>query len=385
MYEFKGQTQALVELVHKIVKDHQEPLEQRKLRGEDLFLTDYEPGRDAARRAGLWGLSLPAEFGGANLSLVDRLAVMEENRKCLTPILFGGEVPRDLLHLRDEQRARYLDPILSDAKRCTFAFVEPEGGSDPSRKTATYAKRKDNGWVIDGSKSFVSGWEDADLVFVLAKTSVEESSGNLSMFAVEKGNPGLIADGPVRMLGGLNSIDRGTYTTTYRLIFRNCRVDDLARIGAEGAGFKGAQDALSWTRFGNAAAATGIALRCFDMMVKQAKQRMLFGGPLGEKQAIQSIILDSWIEIQQHRLMMYKYAEKVDRGDDTRVEAAVTKLTCTEMVGRIIDRAIQIHGGAGCSYESPLAHWYDKQRMARVYEGATEVLKYRALARRLLA
>lgn len=102
-------------------------------------------------------------------------------------------------------------------------------------------------------------------------------------------------------------------------------------------------------------------------------------------QAIQSAIVDSWIEIQQHRLMMYKYAEKGDRGDDTRVEAAVTKFTCTEMVWRIIDRAIQIHGGAGCTYESPLAHWYDKQRMARIYEGATEVLKYRALARRLLA
>ncbi|WP_442547729.1 acyl-CoA dehydrogenase family protein [Bradyrhizobium ottawaense] len=90
MYELKEQTQALVELVRKIVKDHQEPLEKRKLRGEDLFLADYEPGRDAARRAGLWGLSLPTEFGGAGLSLVDRLAVIEENRKCLTPILFGG-------------------------------------------------------------------------------------------------------------------------------------------------------------------------------------------------------------------------------------------------------------------------------------------------------
>ncbi|WGS26013.1 acyl-CoA dehydrogenase [Bradyrhizobium sp. ISRA464] len=385
MYAFKEQTRALVELVRKIVKDHQEPLEKRKLRGEDLFLADYEPGRDAARRAGLWGLSLPPEFGGANLSLIDRLAIIEENRKCLTPILFGGEVPPDLLHLRDEQRARYLDPVLSDTKRCAFAFVEPEGGSDPARKTSTCAKRSGSGWVIDGSKSFVSGLEDADLVFVLAITSAEEKLGSLSMFAVERGNPGLIEEGPVPMLGGANSIDRGAYITTYRLIFRDCRVDDLARIGTEGAGFKEAQNALSWTRFGNAAAATGIAMRCYEMMVEQAKQRMLFGGALSEMQAIQSAIVDSWIEIQQHRLMMYKYAEKGDRGDDTRVEAAVTKFTCTEMVWRIIDRAIQIHGGAGCTYESPLAHWYDKQRMARIYEGATEVLKYRALARRLLA
>ncbi|WP_442547728.1 acyl-CoA dehydrogenase family protein [Bradyrhizobium ottawaense] len=287
--------------------------------------------------------------------------------------------------MRDEQRARYLDPILSDAKRCAFAFVEPEGGSDPARKTSTCAKREGNEWVINGSKSFVSGLEDADLIFVLAMTSAQEKPGNLSMFAVERGSPGLIEEGPVPMLGGANSIDRGAYITTYRLLFRDCRVDDLARIGAEGAGFKEAQNALSLTRFENAAAATGISLRCYEMMVEQAKQRMLFGGALSEKQAIQSAIVDSWIEIQQNRLMMFKYAEKGDRGDDTHVEAAVSKLMCTEMVGRIIDRAIQIHGGAGCTYESPLAHWYDKQRMARIYEGATEVLKYRALARRLFA
>ncbi|WP_076867207.1 acyl-CoA dehydrogenase family protein [Bradyrhizobium mercantei] len=385
MYEFKEQTRALVELVRKIMKEYQEPLEKRKLRGENLFLADYEPGRDAARRAGLWGLSLPVEFGGANLSLVDRLAVIEENRKCLTPILFGGEVLPDLLHLRDEQRARYLDPILSDANRCAFAFVEPEGGSDPARKTFTWAKRDGDEWIINGSKSFVSGFENADFVFVLARTGEEQGAQSMSMFAVQRGSPGLIEDGPVLMLGGAKSIDRGNHITTYRLTFENCRVDDLARIGAEGAGFKEAQDALSWTRFRSAAAAIGIAERCYEMMVEYAKQRNLFGGPLSDKQAIQSDIVDSWIEIQQNRLMMYRYAEKGDRGDDTRVEAAVTKLTCTEMSGRIIDRAIRIHGGAGCTYESPLAHWYDKQRMARIYEGATEVLKYRVLARRLFA
>ncbi|WP_028351578.1 acyl-CoA dehydrogenase family protein [Bradyrhizobium murdochi] len=385
MYEFKEQTRALVDLVRKIVEDHQEPLEKRKLRGENLFLADYEPGRDAARRVGLWGLSLPAEFGGADLSLVDRLAVIEENKKCLTPILFGGEVPPDLLHLRGEQKARYLDPIMSDDKRCAFAFVEPEGGSDPARNTSTCAKRDGDGWVINGSKIFVSGFENADLVFVLALTGEEKGAKNMSIFAVERGRPGLIEDGPVPMLGGANSIDRGNHFTTYRLVFEDCRVNDLARIGAEGAGFKGAQSVLNWTRFGNAAAALGIAQRCYDMMVEHAKQRVLFGSPLSDKQAIQAIIVDSWIEIQQSRLMMYTCAAKDDRGEDTRVEAAVAKLTCTEMVGRIIDRAIQIHGGAGCTYESPLAHWYDKQRMARIYEGATEVLKYRALARRLLA
>ncbi|WOH63888.1 acyl-CoA dehydrogenase family protein [Bradyrhizobium sp. BWA-3-5] len=375
MYEFKEETRALVDLVRRIVKDHQMPLETRKLRGEKVTSADYRPGREAARKVGLWGLSLPRELGGANLSLVDRIAVIEENKKCLTPLRLGGEVLPNLLHLRGEQKARYLDPFLSDATAICFALTEPGGGSDPARKTSTYAKRESDGWVINGSKIWITDFDDADRVFVFARTANDKTGGSLSMFAVEKSNPRLIAR-PVPMLGNY---------TTHQLTFDNCRVDEFARIGAEGAGFKGAQEALNATRFGNAASALGIAKRCYDMMVEYAKQRVLFGGPLSDKQAIQSMIADSWIEIQQNRLMMYTCAEKHDRGEDTRVEASMVKLTCTEMVGRVVDRAIQVHGGAGCTYEGPLAHFYDNQRMQRIWVGASEVLKYRVLARHLLA
>ncbi|WP_028351579.1 acyl-CoA dehydrogenase family protein [Bradyrhizobium murdochi] len=375
MYEFKEETRALVNLVRRIVKDHQAALETRRLRGEKLTSADYQSGREAARQAGLWGLSLPRELGGADLCLVDRLAVIEENRKCLTPIRFGGDALPDLLHLQGEQKARYLDPFLSDATAICFALTEPGGGSDPARNTSTHAKRDGKDWVINGSKIWVSDFDEADRAFVFARITKENTAGNLSMFAVEKDNPGLIAR-PVPMLGGY---------TTHQLTFDDCRVDEVARIGAEGAGFKGAQDALNATRFGNAAATLGIAQRCYDMMVEYAKRRVLFGSPLSDKQAIQSMIIDSWIEIQQNRLMMYTCAERYDRGENTRVDASMTKLTCTEMVGRVIDRAIQIHGGAGCTYESPLAHWYDSQRMSRIWVGASEVLKYRVLARHLLA
>ncbi|HEY1092573.1 MAG TPA: acyl-CoA dehydrogenase family protein, partial [Burkholderiaceae bacterium] len=129
----------------------------------------------------------------------------------------------------------------------------------------------------------------------------------------------------------------------------------------------------------------GVAQRAYEMMVEHAKQRVAFGGPLSEKQAVQSKIVDSWIEIQQNRLMLYHCAEKTDSGQDTRMEAGMLKMLCTEMVDQIVDRAIQIHGAAGCTYESPLAHWYDHQRMARIYEGPTDVHKYRVIARALLA
>jgi acyl-CoA dehydrogenase len=228
--------------------------------------------------------------------------------------------------------------------------------------------------VINGSKIWISGYEEADTVFVLARTDKAKGAGGISMFGVAKTNPGMLAR-PVRMLGGF---------TTHQLTFADCEVDDLALIGMEGQGFKGAQQALSAARFDVAARALGIAQRAYEMMVEHAKQRVAFGGPLSEKQAVQAMIVDSWIEIQQNRLMFYRCAEQHDRGNDTRVEAGMLKMLCTEMVDRVVDRAIQVHGAAGCTYESPLAHWYDHQRMARIYEGPTEVHKYRVLARHLL-
>jgi len=232
-----------------------------------------------------------------------------------------------------------------------------------------------HGWLINGSKIWISGFQDASIVFVVARTEKDKGANGISMFAVDKNNPGLIAR-EVPMLGGFK---------THQLSFDNCRVDRLAVIGGEGQGFKGAQQALSAARFDVAARALGIAQRAYEMMVAHAKDRVAFGGPLSEKQAVQAMIVDSWVEIQQNRLMLYHCAETEDRGQDTRVEAGMTKMLATEMVDRVVDRAIQVHGAAGCTYESPLAHWYDHQRMARIYEGPTEVHKYRVIARHLLS
>ncbi|RZN06378.1 acyl-CoA dehydrogenase [Bradyrhizobium genosp. SA-3] len=375
MYKLKEDTRALVELVRRLVREYQAPLEARILRGDKLTWADHEPGRKAAHKAGLWGLRLPPALGGADLPSVDRLAVIEENCKCLAPIRFGGDLTSAIFHLSGEQKSRYLDPCLREAKRYCFALTEPNGGSDPARAISTYAKRDSDTWVISGSKIWISSFEGADGVFVFARTNRDKGFNGISMFAVEAGNPGLTAR-PLPMLGGL---------TTHQLTFENCRVDDTALIGAEGTGFAAAQQELSAARFEVGAQALGIAQRCYEMMIEHAKQRIVFGSSLSEKQAVQSMIVDSWIEIQQHRLMMYACAEKDDRGEDTRVEAGIIKMMSTEMVGRIIDRAIQIHGAAGCTYESPLAHWFDQQRMARIYEGPSEVHKYRVLARNLLA
>jgi acyl-CoA dehydrogenase len=375
MYEFSEETAAIVDLVRKLTAEYQAPLERRFLAGEKLTLEDYFPGRDAARAAGLWGLHCPIELGGVEVSVVDYLAIAEEVGKCLTPLKIGGRLGLNILYgLQGEQKTRYLNPLLHETKHYCFAQTEPGGGADPASAIATHAVKDGDSWVINGSKIWISNFERADYVFVVARTDKEMGASGISIFAVGRDNPGLISR-EVPMLGTFK---------THQLTFDDCRVDEISLIGGEGGGFKGAQKALSAARFEVGARAIGIAQRCYDMMVDYAKTRVSFGGPLAEKQAIQSMIVDSWIEIQQNRLVLYTAAEKADRGVDTRVEAGMVKMLATEMVGRVIDRAIQIHGGAGCTYESPLAHWYDEQRLARIYEGPTEVHKYRVLARHLL-
>jgi acyl-CoA dehydrogenase len=375
MYEFREDTRAVKDLVRRLVNDFQMPLEARVLRGETLTHTDYEPGRQAAKKAGLWGLGMPQEFGGAALPLVDRLAITEENFRCLTPVRFGGKALPSLLALQGEQRARYLDPFLAGTKSLAFAQTEPGGGSDPAGAIRTQARRKGDGWVINGTKVWISNVADADVVFVVARTDKDKRASGISMFAVEAGNPGMVKR-EIPMLGGFR---------THELIFDACELPGHALVSAEGGGFRNAQQALSAARFDVAARALGIAQRCLDMMIGYAKDRVLFGEPLSEMQSAQAAIVDSWVEIQQNQLLLYRSAEKHDHGEDTRVEAGMVKMTCTEMADRVIDRAIQLYGAAGCALDNPLAHWYNHQRLARIYEGPTELHKYRVLARHLLS
>jgi acyl-CoA dehydrogenase len=375
MYEFNEQTKAVVDLVHRLVEDHQMPLERRMLRGETLTLKDYEPGMLAAKAVGLWALRAPPQFDGAQLGLVDRLAVIEENSRCLTPLRFGGHTFQSLFALTGVQKERYLDPILAGRKHWSFAQTEPGGGADPARAVATTARRDDQGWILNGSKIWITAFDEADVVFVVARTDKSAGARGMSMFAVEKENPGLIAR-EVPMLGGMK---------THQLTFDDCLVDDSSLVGAEGHGLEGAQIGLTSARFEVAASALGVAQRAYEMMVSYAKDRVAFGGPLADKQAVQTMVVDSWIDLQQNRLMLYRCAERSDGDREMRIEAGLVKMQCTEMVGRILDRAIQVHGAAGCTYESPLAWWYDRQRMARIYEGPTEVHKYRLLARHLLS
>ncbi|MBP0636692.1 acyl-CoA dehydrogenase family protein [Cupriavidus sp. AcVe19-6a] len=375
MVEFDEDTRAIVDLTRKLVHKHQMPLEARKLQGGEITPQDLLPGTRAAKEVGLWGLTLPEALGGARLTVTQQLAVIEQNYQCLVPLRFGGQVPPFLFNATGVQKERYLDPCLEDRLRYAFAQTEPSGGADPGNAIQTKAVKRGDKWVINGTKVFISSVGPAEVIFVVAVTDQEKRQhGGISMFAVDKSNPGLNVSRDIQTLDGM---------ITNELIFDNCEVPEDALIGASGEGFRNAQIILSQARFGVGARALGIAMRTLEMMTEYARQRVTFGSALSQKQAIQAMVVDSWIDINQCRLMMYAAARKADAGHDTRVEASLIKMQATEVVGRVLDRGVQVFGAAGVSLDNPIAHWYRSQRPARIYEGPTEVHKYHVLARHL--
>jgi acyl-CoA dehydrogenase len=375
-FNLSDETRALKALVADLVRDYGMPLERKRLRGEVITREDRQRATNAAKDAGLWGLNLPKEYGGIELSTIENVVVTEENSRCLAPIQFGGNAG-PLLAGTEDQKQRYMWPLLTGEKRFAFAQTEPSGGSDPGGRMTTTAVRKDDRWIINGQKVFISGAGDADFILTVAVTDRDRRQhGGISMFIVDRDAPGL------RLGRRLSMLDANL--PTWEVFFDDCEVPEENLLGAEGTGFATAQKLLSSARMNIGAQAVGIADRCLQMMTEYAKGRVLFGEPIAHKQAIQGMIVDSWVEVHQMRLAVHHAAWKNDQGNDTRVEAGLVKYLGSEMVGRVVDRAIQVHGALGASRDLPLAHWYDQVRMMRLYEGPTEVQKYRVVARALL-
>ncbi len=379
-FELPEHTRAIKSLVRQLVERHSLPMEARFLRGEAITEEERRAASKAATAVGLWGLSLSKELGGAELSTVDNVVVTEENNRTLFPIQFEGHATF-LEACEGEQRERYLMPVLRGEKRMAFAQTEPSGGSDPGNQMQTRAVRDGDDWVINGSKVFITGAGEADFLVVMAVTDpARRQHGGITAFLVDRGTPGynLVRKIPIMRAS------QTEWVGPWELYFDNCRVPPSQILGGEGMGFRLAQRGLSTARMNIGAQCVGIADRCYEMMVSYAKQRVLFGEPIAAKQSIQAMIVDSYVDVHTTRLVTLDAAWKNDQGQDTRVEAGLVKLLGSEMVARVVDRAIQVHGGYGVTTELPFAHWYNRIRPMRVYEGPTEVQKYQVVARALL-
>jgi acyl-CoA dehydrogenase len=380
-FELPEHTRAIKGLVRRLATDFCIPLERKLLAGEPVSDEEQAGLTKAAANVGLWGLNLSKEFGGAELSTLDNVVVTEENYRTLVPIEFGGD-PLILQACVGEQRERFLQPVLRGEHRLAFAQTESSGGSDPGNQMRTTAVRDGDDWILNGSKVFISDVDRASFVVVMAVTDAgKRQHGGVSAFIVEKGSPGFEV---VRFIPVIRAAAHDIGYRQYELLFNDCRVPHSQLLGEAGEGFALAQKFLGNVRLNMGTRGIGIADRCLEMMKVYAKERVLFGEPLAQKQAVQGMIVDSWIDVHTARLVAYEAATKNDEGLDIRMEAALVKLMGTEMVARVVDRAIQIHGGYGVTTELPFAFWYARVRQMRIVDGPSEVHKYQVLGRALL-
>jgi len=327
------------------------------------------------RELGLFGLSIPEEYGGLGLGTFGECLVYEELSK--TNACFRSRIGTSngigsmgiLFDGTEEQKQKYLPRIASGEWTACFALSEPEAGSDAGNIQTTGVRDGDY-FVINGLKHFITNADVAHLATVIALTDKEKGKrGGITAFVVEKGTPGFYV-GTIERKMGL----RGSHTA--ELIFDNCRVPVENVIGGEpmiGQGFKTAMRVLDKGRLTMGACALGAAQKLLEMCVAYSKERLQFGKPIAQFQSVQNMLADMATEIYAARQMLYHAAWLRDQGKQVIKEASMVKLFCTEMACRVADSAVQIFGGMGYMKDLPVERFYRDLRLYRIYEGTSEI------------
>lgn len=374
--------QLIVETVRRFVRDEIVPLEaDLDPDAGELHADDHDRLVAMTRELGFYGLDIPAEFGGPGLDTTTRALMaieMSQHRAGLyNPCYgtFGGAGLAQLYEATEDQKQRYLYPALRGDKKGCFALTEPTGGSDPARAVQTRGVLDGDEWVLNGSKLYISGADRADFALVFARTADDPGRNGVTAFIVDTDSPGFHVERVVHTL-------RSTHYAT-ELRFEDLRVPAGNVLGEVNRGFAIANDRLSRQRIPYAAGCLGPAIKAQEMAIEWAKNRTTFGSTLAEKQAVQWMLVDNEIDIRHARWCVLDAAQRADRGDRFRTEAAMAKLVASEAAGRVVDRCMQIHGGIGMTKDLPLERWYRELRIRRVGEGPSEVQRL-IMAREIL-
>jgi alkylation response protein AidB-like acyl-CoA dehydrogenase len=274
--------------------------------------------------------------------------------------------------VNERQREAYLAPYVRGETISAIAASEPGAGSDPAA-LLTRAERDGDEWVLNGRKIWTSRVADADFTIVMARTG-KDKRGGISAFLVDKRTPGFRVLRRIPMVGGM---------ITYEVVLEDCRIEGWKLLGVEGQGFAPMQLRFGTRRVEMAAWSIGLAQRALDMMCEYAPQRVTFGQPLSERQAIQWWVADAATKIHAARLMTYDCAAKFDKGQEARVEISMIKAFAVEMAWEVVDHAMQTFGAMGMTKEMPLQLMANRLRTMRIYDGPTEVHKW-VVARNLL-
>jgi len=370
----------LVETIARFVDERLIPREAEVADSDSMPADVVQEMRDM----GLFGLSIPEEYGGLGLSTEEEVLVMLEISRAApafrsyfaTNVGIGSQ--GIAIDGTPEQKAKYLPRLASGELIGSFALTEPDVGSDASN-VRTAARREGDVYVLNGTKRYITNAPHAGLFTVMARTDSETMGARgVSAFAVEAGTPGLSLGKPERKMG-----QQGAHVCD--VVFDNCRVPASAVIGGvEGQGFRTAMKVLDKGRLSIAAACTGLAGRILDDMVAYAVGRKQFGQAIAGFQLLQGMFADSKADIEASRALVLDAARRRDAGENVSMAAACAKMFASEMVGRVADRNVQVHGGAGYIRDYRAEQLFRDARLYRIYEGTTQI-QQTIIARQLIS
>lgn len=358
----------LVDTVRRFVSERLRPLEAQ-VAEQDAVPEDV---LEEMKGLGLYGLSIPAEYGGLDLSMEDECLVAVELGRTSPAFrsAFGTNVGIGSQGLvmfgTDEQKAKYLPGIASGEIVTSFALTEPEAGSD-SANVQLRAERQGDVYVLNGTKRYITNANRAHLFTVMARSDPSKpGAGGVSAFLVERDLPGLSVGKPEKKMG-----QQGAHICDVN--FDNVRVPVENRLGEEGQGFRVAMQVLDRGRLHISAVCVGVSERLIADCVAYASERKQFGQPIAGFQLIQGMIADSKTESMAAKALTMETARKRDAGESVTMEAAAAKYFASEMVGKVADRAVQIFGGAGYVADHGIERFYRDVRIFRIYEGTSQI------------
>ena len=368
----------LIDSVRRFVSERLVPIEDKVAR-DDLVPDDIVR---EMRELGLFGISIPTEYGGLGLTMEEEVLVCFELGK--TSPAFRSTIGTNVgigsqglvMFGRDDQKRHWLPKLASGEAIASFCLTEPGAGSDAASLRAT-AIRKGNDYVVNGTKRYITNANKASVFTLMARTDpANKGAGGISAFFVPSNLKGITIGKPERKMG-----QQGAHICD--VVFEDCHVPADCLLGQEGQGFRVAMQVLDRGRIHIGAVCVGVAERLIRDAAKYALEREQFGQKIAEFQLIQAMLADSQTEAYAARCMILDAAKKRDAGQNVTMEAACSKYYASEMVGRVADRAVQIHGGAGYVTDYGVERFYRDVRIFRIYEGTSQVQQL-VIARNLL-
>lgn len=358
----------LIDSVARFVRERLVPLEHKVAEDDEV------PDRivEEMKALGLFGLSIPEAFGGLGLSMEEEVLVALELGRTSPAfrsvigtnvgigsqgiVMFGSEA----------QKAEWLPRLASGELISSFCLTEPEAGSDAA-SLRTQAILDGDAYVVNGTKRYITNADKAGVFTLMARTDpANKGAGGISAFIVPSGLPGIVIGKPEKKMG-----QQGAHICD--VTFENCRVPRANLLGAEGEGFKVAMQVLDRGRLHISAVCVGVAERLLREMTDYAAERKQFGSPIGEFQLIQGLLADSQTEAYAGRCMVLDAARKRDAGGNVTMESSACKYFCSEMAGRVADRAVQVFGGAGYVADYGIERFFRDVRIFRLYEGTSQI------------